>query len=294
MVMLHDYHLYTAPEAIRAAHPDAFLHFFVHIPWSQPDYWRILPPHIREGDPARAAGQRHRRLPHPQLRAQLPAVLRGPARPAGGLRAPPGALGGPGRVGALVPHLGQRADVRGAGALARGGRGGGPDPAPPAPAPDRARRPHRPLQEHPARVQGLRRLPGPPPRVPRGHHVLRPPAALAPGRRRVHRVPREDPRRGEPHQPQARHPGLDADRPAHREQHPPGGRGLQALRRPAGEPDLRRDEPDRQGGAARQRARRRDDPLRERRRARGAGLVRDHHQPLRRSRPRPRRCTRPW
>jgi trehalose 6-phosphate synthase len=48
VVMLHDYHLYTAPEAIRAAHPDAFLHHFVHIPWSQPDYWRILPPHIRE------------------------------------------------------------------------------------------------------------------------------------------------------------------------------------------------------------------------------------------------------
>ena len=48
LVMLHDYHLYTAPEAIREAHPDAFLHFFVHIPWSQPDAWRILPPHIRE------------------------------------------------------------------------------------------------------------------------------------------------------------------------------------------------------------------------------------------------------
>ena len=48
LVMLHDYHLYTAPEAIRLAHPDAFLHFFVHIPWSQPDYWRVLPAHIRE------------------------------------------------------------------------------------------------------------------------------------------------------------------------------------------------------------------------------------------------------
>jgi trehalose 6-phosphate synthase len=48
VVMLHDYHLYTAPEGIRAAHPDAFLHLFVHIPWSQPDYWRILPPEVRE------------------------------------------------------------------------------------------------------------------------------------------------------------------------------------------------------------------------------------------------------
>ncbi|MGD9696738.1 MAG: trehalose-6-phosphate synthase [Thermoleophilia bacterium] len=48
IVMLHDYHLYTAPAAIREANPAAFLHFFVHIPWSQPDYWRILPPDIRE------------------------------------------------------------------------------------------------------------------------------------------------------------------------------------------------------------------------------------------------------
>ena len=48
LVMLHDYHLYTAPEIIRLTHPDAFLHFFVHIPWTQPDYWRVLPPHIRE------------------------------------------------------------------------------------------------------------------------------------------------------------------------------------------------------------------------------------------------------
>ncbi len=47
-VMLHDYHLYTAPLAIRETHPQAFLHHFVHIPWPQPDYWRILPPVIRE------------------------------------------------------------------------------------------------------------------------------------------------------------------------------------------------------------------------------------------------------
>jgi trehalose 6-phosphate synthase len=48
MVMLHDYHLYTCPGLIRAARPDAFLHFFVHIPWSQPDSWRILPNRWRE------------------------------------------------------------------------------------------------------------------------------------------------------------------------------------------------------------------------------------------------------
>jgi trehalose 6-phosphate synthase len=48
VVMLHDYHLYTAPAIIREHAPAAFLHFFVHIPWPQPDYWRVLPPHVRE------------------------------------------------------------------------------------------------------------------------------------------------------------------------------------------------------------------------------------------------------
>ncbi len=47
VVMLHDYHLYTAPKAIRDARPDVFLHHFVHIPWTQPDAWRVLPRDIR-------------------------------------------------------------------------------------------------------------------------------------------------------------------------------------------------------------------------------------------------------
>jgi trehalose 6-phosphate synthase len=48
LVMLHDYHLYTAPAMIREVRPDVLLHHFVHIPWSQPDSWRILPNRIRE------------------------------------------------------------------------------------------------------------------------------------------------------------------------------------------------------------------------------------------------------
>lgn len=48
LVMLHDYHLYTAPAKIRAARPDVLLHHFVHIPWPQPDAWRVLPAPIRE------------------------------------------------------------------------------------------------------------------------------------------------------------------------------------------------------------------------------------------------------
>jgi trehalose 6-phosphate synthase len=48
VVMVHDYHLYTLPELIRQARPDAFLHHFVHIPWSQSDSWRVLPSSMRE------------------------------------------------------------------------------------------------------------------------------------------------------------------------------------------------------------------------------------------------------
>jgi trehalose 6-phosphate synthase len=48
MVMVHDYHLYTLPGLVRRARPDAFLHHFIHIPWTQPDAWRVLPNRIRE------------------------------------------------------------------------------------------------------------------------------------------------------------------------------------------------------------------------------------------------------
>ena len=48
LVMFHDYHLYTAPAIVRAERPDALLQHFVHIPWSQPDSWRILPGAWRE------------------------------------------------------------------------------------------------------------------------------------------------------------------------------------------------------------------------------------------------------
>jgi len=47
VVMVHDYHLYTLPAVIRAARPDVFLHHFIHIPWTQPDAWRVLPASIR-------------------------------------------------------------------------------------------------------------------------------------------------------------------------------------------------------------------------------------------------------
>jgi trehalose 6-phosphate synthase len=48
VVMVHDYHLYTLPAMVRRARPDAFLHHFIHIPWTQSDAWRVLPSRIRE------------------------------------------------------------------------------------------------------------------------------------------------------------------------------------------------------------------------------------------------------
>ncbi|HEX8103378.1 MAG TPA: trehalose-6-phosphate synthase [Solirubrobacteraceae bacterium] len=48
VVMVHDYQLYLVPAMVRRARPDAFLHHFVHIPWTQPDSWRVLPKSMRD------------------------------------------------------------------------------------------------------------------------------------------------------------------------------------------------------------------------------------------------------
>ena len=46
-VFFHDYHLYLAPGLVREERPDATLMHFVHVPWPQPDSWRVLPRSIR-------------------------------------------------------------------------------------------------------------------------------------------------------------------------------------------------------------------------------------------------------
>jgi trehalose 6-phosphate synthase len=46
-VFFHDYHLYLAPRMVRERRADAALMHFVHVPWPQPDYWRILPEDAR-------------------------------------------------------------------------------------------------------------------------------------------------------------------------------------------------------------------------------------------------------
>ncbi len=51
LVMLQDYHLYLTPrfvrEKMRGVEQPTLLHF-VHIPWPGPEYWRILPPTMRQ------------------------------------------------------------------------------------------------------------------------------------------------------------------------------------------------------------------------------------------------------
>jgi trehalose 6-phosphate synthase len=47
IVMLQDYHLYLCPGFIRERRPNAIMQQFVHIPWPDPDYWRLLPVKIR-------------------------------------------------------------------------------------------------------------------------------------------------------------------------------------------------------------------------------------------------------
>ena len=46
-VYLHDYHHYLTPGFVREGAPDATIAHFVHIPWPQSDYWRVLPEPIR-------------------------------------------------------------------------------------------------------------------------------------------------------------------------------------------------------------------------------------------------------
>ena len=47
IIMLQDYHLYLCGSIIRERQPNAIIQHFVHIPWPDPDYWRLLPLEMR-------------------------------------------------------------------------------------------------------------------------------------------------------------------------------------------------------------------------------------------------------
>ncbi len=48
VIMLQDYQLYLVGRMIREARPDAIIQHFIHIPWPDPDYWRLLPAEMRQ------------------------------------------------------------------------------------------------------------------------------------------------------------------------------------------------------------------------------------------------------
>ncbi|HET9781135.1 MAG TPA: trehalose-6-phosphate synthase, partial [Candidatus Dormibacteraeota bacterium] len=48
LFLTQDYQLYLAPEHIRAAVPDAAMQHFIHIPWPEPRYFKVLPATMRD------------------------------------------------------------------------------------------------------------------------------------------------------------------------------------------------------------------------------------------------------
>jgi trehalose 6-phosphate synthase len=48
LFLTQDYQLYLAPEHIRAALPDAVMQHFIHVPWPEPRYFKVLPAAMRE------------------------------------------------------------------------------------------------------------------------------------------------------------------------------------------------------------------------------------------------------
>src|SRR5256885_7526608 len=48
LVMVHDYQLYLVPKMVRRELPGAVITHFVHIPWPTPQYWKVLPRHMRD------------------------------------------------------------------------------------------------------------------------------------------------------------------------------------------------------------------------------------------------------
>ena len=142
---------------------------------------------------------------------------------------------------------------------------------PPARAADPARRPHRPVEEHRARLPRLRAATSTP--IPRRTGASCMLALLDPSRQDIPEYAeylRERPARPAQSTTGSRREGWSRSTLRDRGRLPPVGRRVQAVRRAARERDLRRAQPRRQGGAARERARRRARPLRERGRARGA------------------------
>ncbi len=49
LILTQDYHLYLMPAMVRTQLPEARLQHFIHIPWPTPQYWKVIPRHMRDG-----------------------------------------------------------------------------------------------------------------------------------------------------------------------------------------------------------------------------------------------------
>jgi len=48
LVFVHDYQLYLVAKLVRQELPLAVIQHFVHVPWPTPQYWKVLPKHMRD------------------------------------------------------------------------------------------------------------------------------------------------------------------------------------------------------------------------------------------------------
>lgn len=48
LVLLQDYQLYLVPRLVREALRDVLIQHFIHVPWPTPQYWKVLPKHMRD------------------------------------------------------------------------------------------------------------------------------------------------------------------------------------------------------------------------------------------------------
>ena len=257
-VFFHDYHLYLAPRLVRERRPDALTAHFIHIPWPETDYWHVLPSDLRVGDPRGPARERHRRLAHRPLAAQLPALLRGHARRGGRPRSVDRRPRRPPHARHEPSDRRRRGRVRRAARERGGARAGAGDRRAAAGAPRRPRRPHGPVEERRARVPRVRLFLELHPEL----HGRVPPARaarpFAPGHPRVRRVPRRDPARGARRSTSGSAPTawlpVDLQHGDNFAQSVAAYKQYDALLVNAG---LRRPQPRLEGGSARERARRR-------------------------------------
>ena len=252
-VFFHDYHLYLAPRSVRDRCPDARLVHFVHIPWVSVDGWSVLPADMRRAvhdgllanDLVGFHTERWRRLFAEAAAAITGGETKTVARP---ISVDPAELDALATDGAVLDRRG-RASAR------------------PAGTPGRTRRSHRSLEEHPARLPGVRAPARASPGASRARRDACAARSLPPGHPRVRRVPGGDRARGGRRQ-RARRRG--SDRPPDRGRLPAVGRCVHGVRRAVREPDLRRAQPRREGGPAAERPGRRARALRERGRGGGA------------------------